>query len=399
MPAHPDPPPPTPVGEADSPMDTGRSGRRPSGEAWGHVRELLTYWRARWPEALVRLGLVAPLAIWAVLVIALAGGVGGHPSPVRWMVALTWLPVFLALALGFRNRARTVVALGLWSAPVVSFFLLLSPSNDRNWEAPSSRTAHATIDGTWVTLHDIRDFRYDAHGSWAPNWYDATYDLAELEETWFVLTEFGELDGLAHVMVSFQFAGGRYVVISVEIRRQEGEVYSPLGGAFRQYELMYVVADERDAIGLRTLVHGDPTWVIPMNAGPEASRAFFMDMVERVNELHQQPAWYNTIFASCASSLADHYERVNEVRLGWDRRIFLPGFGDELLEELDLLPPGMDRAEVRRRFRVNERAVADGGSERFSRAIRSARADLNPSNAPTSDAIEPASGRVDQGGG
>ncbi len=363
-----------------------------------------THWWARWPELLVRLGLVAPLAIWALLVIALAGGFGGHPSPARWTAALIWLLAFLGLALGFRNRMRTVVALGLWSAPVVIFFLFLSPSNDRAWEASSSRTAHATVEGTKVTLHDIRDFRYASDGSWTPSWYDATYDLTELEETWFVLTEFGELDGLAHVMVSFQFAGGRYVVISVEIRRQEGEVYSPLGGAFRQYELMYVVADERDAIGLRTLVHGDPTWVIPMNAGPEASRAFFMDMVGRVNELHQQPAWYNTLFASCASSLADHYERVNEVRLGWDRRIFLPGFGDELLEELDLLPPGMDRAEVRRLFRVNDRAVADGGSEMFSRAIRSTATDATPgdttpSDTPWSDAIEPASERADQGAG
>ncbi|TVP72425.1 MAG: DUF4105 domain-containing protein, partial [Gemmatimonadales bacterium] len=318
----------------------------------------------------LRAALALPVVAWGALVLVWAGGFGGSAPGWRMALALLWAAGALALVVGLRSRQRAFGALAGWTAPVLIFFLLLSPSNDRDWEAPSSRTAHATIDGREVTLHDVRDFRYAEDGSWEPAWYDATYDLDELERTWFVLTEFGEMEGLAHVMLSFEFSDDRFVVLSVEIRRQEGEAYHPVGGAFRQYELMYVVADERDALALRTLVHRDSTWLIPMRAGPEKSAEFFMDMVHRMNDLHEEPMWYNTLFNSCSSNLARHYERVNDLRLGWDRRIFLPGFGDELLEELDLLPEGMDRQAVRARFQVNDRALADGGSLDFSRAIR-----------------------------
>lgn len=321
--------------------------------------------RRRWLSLLLTL----PLALVTALFVIYTGAFGGSIDVLRVIVALPLAlaiviaPLVLPPARGFGISALVALLVGGWWASH-------SPSLDRAWAEPASRTPWASIDGDLVTIHDVRDFRYDADGQWTANWYDATYDLREIEQSYFILTTFGGVAGVAHVMVSFRFAGDRYIVLSVEIRREEGEEYDPIGGAFRQYELFYTAADERDALALRTHIHKDPTWVIPMNAGPEKTGAFFLDMVKRMTELHHTPAWYNTITSSCASNLATHYERINNVRLPPDYRILLPGFSEDLIAELDLLPEGVDVATARATYQVNTIAESLVVGEDFSRAIR-----------------------------
>ena len=48
--------------------------------------------------------------------------------------------------------------------------------------------------------------------------------------------------------LSFGFEDQDFVVRSVEIRNAKGEKYSAMAGFFNQYELMYVLADERDVM-------------------------------------------------------------------------------------------------------------------------------------------------------
>ena len=48
------------------------------------------------------------------------------------------------------------------------------------------------------------------------------------------------------------------MAVSVEIRKEKGESFSPWRGLLREYELMYVVGDERDVIRLRTNYRRDP---------------------------------------------------------------------------------------------------------------------------------------------
>jgi len=352
-------------------LDTPSSAER-SGGTTGATTEGLVPRKPRrstWPVLAARVLILSPVMAWSMLVVTYAGGTGGSTSEMRAALALIWV-AGLIVSLRVVSWMRAATHATLLVTPIVLFFFLLSPSNAREWWEPASRVAHAEVDGDLVTIYNIRNFRYDEEGTWSADWYDATFDLRELSETWFVLTEFGGIEGIAHVMVSFEFADDRFLVISVEIRREDGESYDPIGGAFRQYEIMYVAADERDAIALRTHVHRDDTWVIPMNAGQAANQAFFLDMVSTMSELHATPRWYNTLTRSCATQLAHHYEQVNDVRFGFDRRILMPGFSDALLEELGLLPPGMNLAEIRDAYWVNERALMAGVGESFSRDIR-----------------------------
>jgi hypothetical protein len=313
--------------------------------------------------------LTVPLAGVVALIVTYTGAFGGEVSVVRVVFGTVLALAMVASPFLLPTVRGLFVAMGILAA-VTAWWASHEPSNERQWSEPAARTPWATMDGSRVTIHDVRDFRYNEDGTWQANWYDATYDLEELEQSYFILTAFGGLPGLAHVMVSFRFAGEKFIILSVEIRREEGESYDPIGGIFRQYELFYTAADERDALALRLFVHKDPTWVIPMNAGREKTAAFFLDMVERMTKLHREPEWYNSVTNSCASNLASHYERVNEVRLPPDYRILMPGFSEALIAELDLLPEGVDVATARATYQVNDVALKLSSLDDFSVAIR-----------------------------
>lgn len=315
----------------------------------------------------LRLVILAPFATWTFLVLAYAGGFGGTPLTAR-LVGAALVAVAMMAITAWKERGW-MVALGI-SLGASVFWAAQQPTNDRAWSEVAARTAWAKENGSKVTIHNVRNFRHNEDGTWKSDWYDETYDLAQLTQTYLVLTRFGGIEGLAHVMAAFEFADQKHVVLSVEIRREEGESYDPIGGALRQYELYYVAADERDAIALRTNAQKDETWVIPMNAGREKSAEFFLSMTRRMTKLHAEPEWYNTLVSSCASNLASHYEVVNNVKFPPDHRILLPGFSEDLLAELDLLPPGVTPAQARQQFQVNDLAQNAPLDANWSAAIR-----------------------------
>src|SRR6185369_2079789 len=161
------------------------------------------------------------------------------------------------------SRRRWLIALAvpvLQSLPFAYVQLTEHPSLDRDWSADQGVMPRATIDGDKVTIDKVRNFTYRATDDFTPAYEQRTYDLAKLDSVWFMVERFGDTPGIAHTLVSFGF-GGEYVAISVEIRKERGEHYSPLKGLLRQYELMYVVADERDVIGLRTNFRRDPVFL------------------------------------------------------------------------------------------------------------------------------------------
>ncbi len=280
---------------------------------------------------------------------------GGAVLMAPWSASRAWA--------GLLFSAMVTMGVGYW-------WWQLPPAAERDWWEPQSRAAWAELDDTEVTLHDVRDFRWREDG-WTAAWRDETVDVQQLEQTYFVLTRFTGLEGVGHVMVSFRFADDRFVVISPEIRRETGEHFDPISGLFRQFELIYVVADERDAIGLRTRVHGDDTWVFPIDAALEKQREYFVDMVVRLNGLHEQPEWYNTLTNSCSTALAEHFEHTSGDRLPLDYRVLLPGYSDDLVYELGLLPDGLTADEGRERWGVTETARAlEGIDADFSLRIR-----------------------------
>ncbi len=261
--------------------------------------------------------------------------------------------------------------LGLLALPMVIPWLLARPSATRDWAVDHVRPATADTTGHLLTVRNVRDFRYDSAGRAEPRYYDATYDLDSLESVWFILTSFSTSSRIpAHTFVSFGFAGGRYLGVSVEARREQGESYGIVKGLLRRYELIYVIGDERDLIGRRAAVEGDATYLYPVRATPEGARALLLDLVTRANRLQAEPEWYNSLFNSCTSNLVDHVNAISPGRIPAGLKVLLPGYADEVAASLGLIDAGGDVQAMRRRFRVNERARAALGTDGFSIRIR-----------------------------
>ena len=127
----------------------------------------------------------------------------------------------------------------------------MPPSNNRDWQPDLATLAWAEIVGDKVTIHNIRNCDYRTETDFTVHHYDKTFDLSKLKGVDFFLVYWGS-PKIAHTMMSFDFEGQGNVCFSIETRKEKGEDYSTVKGFFRQYELIYVVADERDLVRLRT---------------------------------------------------------------------------------------------------------------------------------------------------
>jgi hypothetical protein len=275
-----------------------------------------------------------------------------------------------------QRTARTLltVSTALIALTVCSFAITVlkrEPSTTRHWAEDQAQPAASLVDGHLAAIRNVRNFRYPAGAAPVPGYYDASYDLDSLETAWFVLTTFSkQWRAPAHTFVSFGFAGGRYVAISVEARRRTGQSYGMVAGLLRNFELIYIIGDERDLIGRRAVAEGDNTYLYPVNAPKERIRELFIAMLARANRLQQHPEFYNSIFNSCTTNLVAHVNQVVPGRIPASWRVLVPGYADEVALKLGLIQTGDGLAAARQKFLINERARTAIASDSFSELIR-----------------------------
>jgi hypothetical protein len=254
--------------------------------------------------------------------------------------------------------------------------LSLKPSNRRDWQSDVAVLAHAEVDGNKVTIHNIRNCDYRTETDYDARYYDKTLDLDRIRTSDLYMVYWGS-PLMAHTMVSFGFEGGDYVCFSIEARKAKGESYSAIRGFFRQFELIYVAADERDVVRLRTNYRQDEeVYLFRLNGSPSQVRTFFLDYLRRLNSLSQRPEWYSALTHNCTTSI--RAQRAASDRVAWDWRILANGRADELLYEHGLIHTNLPLAELKRRAHINKRAKAADKSADFSRLIRQGLPGIEP---------------------
>jgi len=246
----------------------------------------------------------------------------------------------------------------------------LLPSNDRNWSPDMAVLTYAEFDGTLMTVHDIRHCDYRTAEDYTVRHYDKTFDLNEVQSVDFLVAPFPGYPQLAHTMLSFGFKDGYHLGVSVEIRREKGEKYDPIKASFNQYELMYVVADERDLIPLQANIKFSDLYLYRSIATPEQARALLIDVMQRVNQLAETPEFYNTLTNNCTTNIFDHVNRVFPGRVPYGMEILLPGLSDRLAYDLGLIETHGTFEETRRRARINYQAYAFRDAPDYSQKIR-----------------------------
>jgi hypothetical protein len=292
----------------------------------------------------------------------------------RQALALAYGIAALLLIVGFvlprwRWRAFAVFA-GLFVI-LLTAWESLQPSNDREWVAENAVLAYATFDGDLVTLHNVRNFDYRTETDFTPAYYDMTVDLQKLDAV-DIFAVYWMGPAIAHVFVSFGFSDGKHVAMSIEARKERGEGYSSVQGFFRQYELYYVVADERDVVRLRTNYRHDPpeeVYMFRVKGNPEGGRRAFLDYLREINALKDHAAWYNSLTSNCTSNIWLH-ARVNPGNVPYSWKILLSGYLPSYLYEKGKLDTAVAFGELRQRALINPLAHAADQDPNFSQRIR-----------------------------
>ncbi len=232
---------------------------------------------------------------------------------------------------------KLAIALGAFVV-VAGWWLTLKPSNDRAWQPDVSQTAWAEINGDEVTIHNVRNCDYRTDTDFTPHWETRTVRLSQITGMDVAINYWGS-PWISHPIVSFQFADALPLCFSIETRKTIGQKYSALAGLYRQYTLIYVVADERDVVRLRTNYRREDVYLYRTLASPAQARERFL-------------------------------EYINE-RAPWDWRMLINGKADELLYERHAIATGgLPFSELKQRSLIDARARAADDDPNFSHLIR-----------------------------
>jgi hypothetical protein len=250
------------------------------------------------------------------------------------------------------------------------WWISITPSNDRQWSTDQAVLPYADIEGDLVHIYNIRNFEYTTPADYEVNYYDKTFNLNKIKAVYYVVEPFSGFQGAAHTFLSFEFEGDNFVSISVEIRKEKGEEFSAIKGVLKQYEIMYVIGDERDLIKLRSNYRNDLVYVYPIKTTKEKIRSLFLDMITRTNKLKTEPEFYNTLTNACTINIIKHVNKISPNKIPFSIEAILPENSDRVAYKLGLLDTDLPFEEARKRFLINDRAKKYADSPDFSVKIR-----------------------------
>jgi Domain of unknown function (DUF4105) len=294
-----------------------------------------------WLRALGIAGLglaVTGATIWGALAIYYSNLSG---EPLRLGLAGAFALGALGAFLILRKRRGALLGFALAFAAVLLWWLSIQPSNQRDWQTEVAVLPYGTQDGDLVTLRNVRNFDYRTEQDFVPRYDDRTFDLRQLDAVDLIAVYWAG-EAIAHIMVSFGFAGD-HVAFSIETRKEKGEAYSSIAGFFKRYELT--------------------------RARPENARRLFLEYVGKINELKEQPEFYNTLTTNCTTDVW-YLVRALAGKLPLNWRVLLSGYFPEYVYDLGSLDTSMPFAELKAVSLINDRAHAADQDPDFSERIR-----------------------------
>jgi hypothetical protein len=303
---------------------------------------------------------------------------------------LPWPSLRLALAVAFAGFA----VWALWVSPrrnmgalfavlylgVVAWWISIPASHDREWRPEVAVMPRATIDGDRVRLTGVRNFDYRSRDDFTVRYEDREVSLSHLKGLDFYVSYWSE--GLVgHTFLSFIFDNAPPLSISIETRPEVGESFAPVASLFKQFELIYVVGDERDLVGVRTNHRREAVFLYRLNTSADDARRLLLVYLARINELADRPEFYHLLSNSCTINIIRYANAAG--RAGrFDIRHLLNGLIDSYLYHSGRVDTTLPFDELRERSRINEAAQAADGVPDFSQRIREGLPTSLPGPAP-----------------
>jgi hypothetical protein len=251
---------------------------------------------------------------------------------------------------------------------VVAWWISIRPSHDRNWRPEVAVMPRATIDGDHVHLTGVRNFQYRSRNDFTVGYQERDVLLSHLVALDFYVSYFTE-GPVGHTFLSFIFDNAPPLSISIETRPEVGEGFAPVASLFKQFELIYVVGDERDIVGVRTNHRGEPVYLYRLNTSAADARRLFLVYLARINELADHPEFYHLLTNSCTINIV-RYANAAGRGGGFELRHLLNGLVDGYLYDSGRIDTTLPFDELRRRSLINGAARAADGAPDFSQRIR-----------------------------
>jgi hypothetical protein len=254
-----------------------------------------------------------------------------------------------------------------------SFILLqiiFRPSHERNWELGHENLPSITINNDEVTINNYRNFSWSGALTATPDYETRTFKLSDINGVDVVISHFSDFEGLAHIFLSFRLDNNKPVSISLETRREEGEDFSPILGILRQFEIIYVVGDERDLVGVRTKYRDERVYLYPTKANSEQAISLFTLLAKDVNAVYKEPRMYNTLTRNCTNEITRRVEEMTSLKFPTTYKTILPGYFDEVLYDMHLIDTSLPFSEVKTWHRIKNE-LSDPSAEDYSKNIRS----------------------------
>jgi hypothetical protein len=309
--------------------------------------------------------IITGMTLWMVLAIYFADT---HDGP-RTFRAVIFAIAILAVLLFVRPQRYGLVLFAIFFAVVLGWFFSLKASNDRDWAPDVAMLPWAQIDGDHVTLHNVRNFDYRTETDFTPHWEVRHYDLSKVRSGDFILVYWGS-KAIAHAMVSIGFDDGKYLAMSIETRKEKSQSYSTVQGFFRQYALIYIFADERDLIRLRTNYRkGEEVYLYHTTLTPTQARDVFVTYLQNASALKEHPQFYNALTSNCATNVVTNVRQSDlPAKMTW--KILLDGYAAAQAYGNGRLDTSMPFEKLEAVSHINAAARAADKDPEFSQAIR-----------------------------
>jgi hypothetical protein len=328
---------------------------------------------ARW---LIRLGLalvwfvVAVLSLWAMAALY----IDVRLALLKLPLTILYVAVLVVILVRYKLHLRAaLLCLGCFCL-VLAWWLNLKPSNIGDWQPDVDRPAWVEMDGDRMVIHNLRNCDYRTETDYSNCWSDRTVNLSNLRGVDLFFTTWG-VPWIGHPILSFDFGDSQHVAFSIEARYKGDQAYSAILGFFRQYELIFVVADERDVIRLRTNFRKDEeVFLYHAKLDSESAHAIFLTYVRYLNRLKDHPEWYNALTRNCTTTLDKPISKEVSNPQPWNYQFLVNGTLDELLYDRGrLVTGGLSFPQLKSRAHINADARAADNSPDFSALIRAGR--------------------------
>lgn len=299
------------------------------------------------------------------------------PDP-EWLKILTATLFATLLPVAFlfsRSFFKGLILCLVFFAGLSVWWQALQPTNEKEWAADVAQVAHGEIHGNRLTMHNVRNFRYigdkiyDEKWETEERWETREYNLDDIQGLDLFLSYWAS-EHIAHAIISWDFGHDQHLAISIETRKDINQEYSAIKGFFKQFELSYVAADEKDIIRLRTNYRKERVYAYRLQVSKQRAQALLLDYIDKMNNLAAKPEFYDALTRNCTTAIYLHTKTINpDDPPPMDWKILASGHLDELLYEKGIMSQRLPFATLRQQSRIDQRMQAHG-EEHYSRILR-----------------------------